>query len=42
MGRLAQEADAQPRQINRDIAAALKPTTKSSLFEVPYKVLIHW
>src|SRR5450631_2294257 len=36
MGRLAQEADAQPPQINRDIAAALKPTTKSSLFEVPY------
>jgi hypothetical protein len=37
MGRLAQEADAQPPQINRDIAVALKPTTKSSLFEVPSK-----
>jgi heme/copper-type cytochrome/quinol oxidase subunit 3 len=40
MGRLPQKAETHPRQINnenyRRAATAVEPTTKSSLFEVPY------
>jgi len=45
MGRLPQKAETHPRQINNEnyqrATATVEPTTKSSLFEVPYISLIH-
>jgi hypothetical protein len=42
MGRLPQKAETHSRQINnendRRAATAVEPTTKSSLFEVPYNL----